>query len=270
VVTATVDDPLARWLALLDVERTGPDTVRAHHPDGGPARTFGGQLLAQGLYAAGLDLRSRPTLRPSAVHAAFLRAGDATADLGLHIDERRDGRASAWRSVRIVQHGTTVCKITASFASRSGDRRAVAVRRVAPPPPDGAGPAAPLTLRGLPQPVELVSEGDRSWVRAPRTGPADPLVQACLMAWASDLTAFDAAGRLPHVAAWGTDLTRVSLDHHLWFHVAADITGWLQLDQTCVPGEAGSTFTRGHYLDEDGRLVASLAQEGLLRRRRAA
>ena len=94
-------------------------------------------------------------------------------------------------------------------------------------------------------------------------------MQACLLAWASDLTAFDAAGRLPHVAAWGSELTRISLDHHLWFHTTPDLRGWLQLDQTCVPGEAGSTLTRGHYLDARGRLVASLAQEGLVRPRRS-
>jgi acyl-CoA thioesterase II len=278
MVTATDPGTMSRWLDLLSMEADGHGAWLARHCDGGPARTFGGQLLAQGLYAAGLDVENdriaaglaHATLRPAAVHAAFLRPGDGQRPLVLRVVERRDGRASAYRSVMVGQGERTVCRVDVSFTPLgSSTTSGAAPEATYPPDGPGADAGVPLSLAGLPQPVELRRSARHTWVRVGAGAPADPLVQACLLAWASDLTAFDEASRAAR-AEWGwTDgLVRISLDHHVWFHAAPDLTAWLQLEQSCVPGEGGSTLTQGHYLDPSGRRVASLAQEGLVRPRR--
>jgi acyl-CoA thioesterase II len=278
---------LAALLRVLDLQDTGDDAFRA---DGGPGQfphTFGGQLVAQAVAAATATGDGAP---PSSVHAAFVAAGVPAEPVDLTVRRVRDGRSLATRAVDIHQAGRSL--LAALVSLHAG------VPAVAPPPGalTGPGPDELPTLQdwvpGAPRPMR---DHTRSWIDRPppieirigeppvflggpqRPGPRahwmrlrdpvgdDPALHAALLAHASDYLLLDMAFRSHPVPFATGRLGGTSLDHSVWFHRPVRLDGWHRYTQETVAlaGERG--LVRGAIHDEAGHLVASTAQEVLVR-----
>jgi acyl-CoA thioesterase II len=234
-----VGTTLAEVLDVADAGRTGGDRCfTGRSPQSSPPRVFGGQLVAQALAAAGRTVPAE--LLPHSVHAHFLDAGDPAEPLTYRVESLREGAGRTVRRVSAHQAGRTLCSVVASFARpRPGPRHPVPVTPVVPPVdavPQGAtaqtrrwvaalGDILPLEIRFpvLP-PRDAVERGgtgpgrQRVLVRAADPLPADPLVHACALAYASDLLLLSTA-LAPHGLLMGSPAVRaVSLDHAVWFH----------------------------------------------------
>jgi acyl-CoA thioesterase-2 len=277
-------------LDILDLERLEVNLFRGRSPQVGWQRVFGGQVIGQALVAACRTVEGRP---PHSMHAYFLLAGDPTVPIIYEVDRIRDGRSFTTRRVVAIQHGHAIFTMQVSFhVDEPGlDHQAMM--------PDVAGPEelpneSELRRRlipTMPDPVRRYYEHDRPieikpveferylgkkiedgrfhvWIRATGTLPDDPAIHQCVLAYASDLTLLDAA-LAPHGrTAFERDIVAASLDHALWFHRPFRADEWLLYAQDS-PNLTGSRgFSRGLIFTREGVLVASVAQEGLLRLRR--
>jgi acyl-CoA thioesterase-2 len=275
-------------VALLDLERVEVDVFRGSQPDDDRPRVFGGQVAAQALVAAG---RTTPEDRPvHSLHAYFLRPGDPRAPIVYLVDRIRDGRSFTTRRVVGVQHGKAIFNLQASFAvHEEGLAHADPVPAV-PPPEDLpsmeevlrplGGPAhawwassPTLEARPVTSPSQVVrARGDgpgqrvnRLWMRTTEPLPDDPLVHVCAAAFASDATLLDAV-LVQHGLSWDEDLASgASLDHAMWFHAPFRADEWFLYEQHSAWAGGGRGLARGVLSTRDGRRVASVVQEGLLR-----
>jgi acyl-CoA thioesterase II len=278
-------------VALLDLEQIERDIFRGRSPEGEQRqRVFGGQVAGQALVAAG---RTVPADRPvHSLHAYFIRPGDPTVPLVYLVERVRDGRSFTTRRVTVVQHGKTIFTLSASF--HHGEPGGFEHFQPMPdvPPPEAVeptwarlrrlfGPAAeeyardnPIEMRHV-GPLSVEVERDRSlaslnnviWLRADGELPDDPLLHVCLMTYASDMTLLDTV-LLAHGVSWADGLiTGASLDHAMWFHRPFRADRWLLYAQDSPSASGGRGLARGEVYTEDGELVVSVVQEGLLRRR---
>jgi acyl-CoA thioesterase-2 len=275
-----------RLVALLDLERIEDDIFRGVSPPESPVRIFGGQVAGQALVAAGRTVP--PERAVHSLHAYFIRAGDPRVPIVYDVDRIRDGRSFTTRRVVGIQHGKAIFLLSASFqlteqglehadvmpevaspeqlddletwARRAGDTRA-AITRV----------PRPFDLRYVTPPV-WARVGDearpgkhhRLWLRADGVLPDDPLVHVCVLAYASDLTLLGsvAAG---HGHALGQDVVAASLDHAMWFHRPFRADDWVLHDCASPSATGGRGLATGRFFSRDGRLIASVVQEGLVR-----
>ncbi|MCW5891994.1 MAG: thioesterase family protein [bacterium] len=276
-------DPLARLLRRLHLTPAGADAFTSE-PGRGEGRVFGGMLLAQGMVAAG---RTGAEGVPASLHAHFLRPGRHGLPLAWQVVRLRDGWASAARYVTGAQNGETVIALTVSFTrQRSGlahqgtmpvvrgpetledweDTRARALGDATARRPDG-----PIEMRDADP--ELVGRMEdraaarRFWVRPRGPLPDDPVLHAALLAYASDRGLLTTA-MLPHGIAW-TSRQGASLDHALWFHHPPRFAGWVLYATHSPVAVAGRALVHGTLWAADGSLVASTAQEGIVRAVRA-
>jgi len=268
---------------LLNLEDIEVNIFRGKHPAGERQRTFGGQVAAQALMAAGRTVTSG---RVHSLHSYFLRPGDSSAPTLYEVDRIRDGRSFATRRVVAIQHGQAIYNMQASFHT---DEVSVAHQVAMPdvPAPEDLEPAhwrlrselghdAAWSLR--PQPIDqryigpLPWTAERSreprqqlWIRADGTLPDDPLLHACVVTYASDMNPFDAILG-PHDVRWdnGTFMG-ASLDHCMWFHHAPRADDWLLYDMDSPIAYGGRGLARGFLFSRDGQLQVSLVQEGLTR-----
>ena len=252
--------------ATLDLEELDRDLYRGVNTVHAPQRPslFGGQVCAQALMAAG---RTVPEGRlPHSLHGYFLRPGLIDHAVVLRVDRDRDGRSFSARHVAAIQDGEVIFSMLASFHAGSGAGVFEdAAPRVVPAPLDcpvyGADPLLEMrqvTMTEVVDGRQLYS--DCIWVRTAHPLPDDPMVQACGLAYVSDLgTGF---GRIvmPTVGNGGP-----SVDHAVWFHDPIRADGWVLLDLEPWKATPGRALYRGVMRDVDGRLGASLAQEHLLR-----
>lgn len=254
-------------LDLLELERIDRDLFRACATTGESVSLYGGQVAAQALRAAGLTVD--PRCRPHSLHGYFLRKGDSAAPTVFQVHRDRDGRSFQARRVVALQDGEVIFSMAASFQDADEES---AVSQVEPAPVL-SGPEGPVyddflflvstEVRVPEQPHPSALWPTRAWVRFTVDLPEDPLLHACLLAYLSDMT----TGNLP-----SADGARPgpSIDHAVWFHAAADMARWTLVD--CHPRAAGGG--RGWYVgsvfDDAGGLLASLAQESLLRVQPAA
>ena len=274
-------------LALLDLEELEVNVFRGRSPQENRQRVFGGQVAGQALVAAGRTV-DRGTVH--SLHAYFLRPGDPSTPILYLVDRIRDGRTFTTRRVVAIQHGQAIFHLSASFQpDEAGPEHGLPM----PEAPD------PETLPSLadwlaPRLVD-VSEGLRQWFTRDRpievrpVDPMDPfhpvprpprqlvwirasgrlpdplLVHQCVVAYASDLTLLDTA-TLPHAIAWNDPgYVMASLDHAMWFHRPFRADEWLLYAQESPAAHGARGFTTGHLFTRDGRLVISVAQEGLIR-----
>ncbi len=274
--------PVAELIRLLDLEKIEENIFRGFNPDDLSQRVFGGQVLAQALVAA---TRTAPDERLChSLHAYFLRAGDPAAPILYEVDRSRDGGSFSVRRVVAIQHGAQIFVLSASFQKSEGGFEHQAAMPSVPPPEslaDGLSEGDASLLKGLWRsrpfefrPVLPRGLGDRParppldhvWLRAsePLEGPP-PLHQAFL-AFASDMSLLDTA-LLPHGKGIFSNVQVASLDHAMWFHRPLRADDWLlySLDSPNAFGARG--FSRGLIFARDGTLVASVAQEGLIRPR---
>jgi acyl-CoA thioesterase II len=276
---------------LLDLEQIERDIFRGKSPAGdGRQRVFGGQVAGQALVAAG---RTVPDDRPvHSLHAYFIRPGDPAVPLIYIVERVRDGKSFTTRRVSTVQHGKTIFTLSASF------HRPEPGLDHADPMPDvpGPGEVEPTAdrlrrLYGLPDdqvgwaegPIEirhvgpLTAEAARDpslatsrnvvWLRANGELPDDPLLHVCLMTYASDMTLLDTV-LLAHGLSWDEGLVvGASLDHAMWFHRPFRADRWLLYVQDSPTASDARGLARGEVYTEDGQLVVSVVQEGLLRPR---
>ena len=285
---STPPDALADLLDLLDLEPVELHIFRGRNRPIGSPRVFGGQVLAQALVAAG---RTVPDDRfAHSMHAYFILPGDVAAPILYTVDPLRDGGSFATRRVTAIQHGRPIFNASLSFARDEDglDHQA--------PAPDAPGPHAVTPERDLaraiadriPEPLrtaltrerpidfrsvdpvdpfapEARAPASQTWLCAAGTLPDDRLTHQAVLAYASDWGLLGTA-LLPHArSVFDPTIQAASLDHAVWFHRPFRADEWLlyALDAPSAAGARG--FTRGQVFSADGRLVASTAQEGLIR-----
>ncbi|GAA3612640.1 acyl-CoA thioesterase II [Marihabitans asiaticum] len=250
-------------------------------------RAFGGQVLAQALIAGSLTLREEhPERHPHSLHAYFMRPGDASQPIRFAVERMRDGRSFSTRRVHAIQRGAPILSMTASFQDDAGG---IDHQDEAPevPGPDELPSLAdqfsgiddpkarhivsrPIEHRHVQGSVSLHPAADASpdqdvWFRAVGPVADDPFLRAAVLAYASDYTVLEPALRR-HGLSWADHRLRpASLDHAMWFHRPVDPAQWLLYSQHSPSAQGGRGLSFGRIFDHDGRLVASVAQEGMLR-----
>ena len=275
-------------LAVLDLEALEVDLFRGRQPDTSAQRVFGGQVLGQAL-AAGE--RTVDAERPvHSLHAYFLLPGDTRVPIIYDVERMRDGRSFSTRRVVARQHGRPIFYMSASFtrSERGLEHQDVMPAVPAPhecptvgevlagltgrPAGDWEREWAALELRyvGESRPGGALKDPDRPalgrfWVRAAGELPAQPALHHSVLAYASDLTLLGVT-LVPHGTFLGDPrLHPASLDHAMWFHRPFRADEWLLYDQSSPSASGGRGLATGRIFSADGRLVASVAQEGLIR-----
>jgi acyl-CoA thioesterase-2 len=271
-----VSTPLDSLIDLLDLEQIEANIFRGRSPTDWRQRVFGGQVAGQALVAAG---RTVPAGRPvHSLHAYFIRPGDPSVPIVYTVDRVRDGRSFTTRRVSAIQHGKTIFTLSASFHHpEPGVQHAVAMPAV--PPPDSLTrpeheffTANPIDLRFVGPPRDAPggqrvagTEHNLVWLRVNGDLPDDPLLHVCLMTYASDLTLLDSVLRR-HDLSWSDGQTSgASLDHAMWFHRPFRADRWLLYDQESPIAAGARGLARGQVFTEEGELVVSVVQEGLVR-----
>ncbi len=287
-------DPFADLLDVLDLSILESDRYEGRSQPQPHGRVFGGQVLAQSLIAAGLTVRDLDDVdeRPRDVHsmhAYFLRAGDAERPITFEVERLRDGRSFSARRVLALQYDRPILAMSASFQTLDeGISHQDAMPQVAPPEelPSVAellhgvadGPAKKwaerraIDIRHVEGSMYLEPAAERAtrqnvWIRATGDLPKDPLFNAAVLAYASDYTLLEAVLR-HHGISWSDPRLRpASLDHSMWFHRPARADDWILYSQASPSAQGGRGLGIGRMFARDGTLVASVAQEGMLRLR---
>ncbi len=282
-------EPLPAMLAALNLVDTGARTSEdiftgpsQWSPNG---RVFGGQVLAQAVVAASRTVeRERPI---HSMHGYFLRPGDVEAPITFAVDRIHDGRSFSTRRTQAYQRGVPILSLIGSFQTvDEGLEHRAEMPEGLPDPeslPDerdalGAVPhpmarfwsARPFDLRHVEQPIYLAADGERTarqavWLRARGRLPEDPVVHRAALAYASDYTILEPALRR-HGVPWATPgLKAASLDHAMWWHRPCRVDEWLVYVQESPSATGGRGLSLGRIFTREGVLVASVAQEGMLR-----
>jgi acyl-CoA thioesterase-2 len=283
-------DAVRDLLAILELERIEDNIFRGEGRASGQRSIFGGLVAAQALMAAS---RTVDAERPvHSLHSYFLRPGDFSVPIVYDVDRIRDGKSFATRRVRAIQHGRAIFSLAASFqveeegvnhqaempevpgpeglptdreqreafAHRIPEQfraaflseRPVEVRAVSPANPFEAEPQAPVR---------------QAWFRLSDRAEADEAMRRAILAFASDFGLLGTA-MLPHgINFFQPHVQSASIDHAMWFHASFDPSEWLlyHCHSPFAGGARGMNF--GSIYTADGRLVASVAQEGLVRLR---
>jgi acyl-CoA thioesterase-2 len=287
-----MDESVRKLLAVLDLERVEPDRFRGVSPEGSWQRVFGGQVIAQALVAA---QRSVPADRPvHSLHGYFMRPGDPTVPIDYAVDRLRDGGSFATRQVLAIQHDAAIFTLTASFQRHEEGLEHQAKMPDVPGPdqlPHGEELKALLLEKAAepvqrywrrPRPIEFrptsydhylttrkLEPEQRIWVRAISDFGDDPALNAAVLAYLSDMTLLDTALFAHGRSIFDPGIQAASLDHSMWFHQPARASDWLLYAQDSPSSSGGRGLTRGSLFSETGLLIASVAQEGLIRPRRA-
>ncbi|MCP5327777.1 MAG: acyl-CoA thioesterase II [Sinobacteraceae bacterium] len=283
-----MDPRLADLLQQFSLERLEVNLFRGQSRDFGSPQVYGGQVLGQALMAAYATIEADQTAH--SLHAYFLRRGDYEQPIVYQVDRSRDGRSFASRRVIAIQHGEQIFTLAASFQRpESGIEHQVAMPSVPPPEalPDSTHLAAealarlpermrrfmaqerPFELRRV-EPLDVlqprkVAPIQHVWLRTVDRLPDDDQLHRCLLAYVSDYNLL-ATATLPHaLRTLDVGMVTASLDHVVWFHRPFRLDEWLlySMDSPSASGSRG--FVRGSIYSRDGRLVASTAQEGLIR-----
>ena len=268
---------------LLDLETIEVNTYRGKHPKEERQRTFGGQVAAQALMAAG---RTVEGAKVHSLHSYFLRPGDTSTPILYEVDRIRDGKSFFTRRVVAIQHGQAIYNMQASFHNeQAGFEHQFPMPEV--PGPETILPMAtrimdefgttdewfkrqhPIDQRyvgELPWSAKNSKEPrEQLWIRADGDLADDPLLHACVVTYASDMSLFDAI-LAPHSARWDNDIVMVaSLDHCMWFHRDLNADHWLLYDIDSPIAHGGRGFARGFIFNQSGELCVSMVQEGLTR-----
>jgi acyl-CoA thioesterase II len=257
----------SRLLRLLELEPAGTDRFLAPTPSDGPSRLFGGQVASQSLRAATLTVDGRP---PHSMHAYFIRPGRPGTPLELSVDRTRDGRSFSTRHVTAAQEDEPIFMLSASFhgAEPGDDWQPPAPS--APSPEEVGDVDSPLRSFSTMSPFEIrpLRTGASFpvmhpfWVRLTDPLPDDPALHACAIAFISDMGVVGSA-RAPR--ATSAPFAGASLDHALWFHRPARADEWLLFSVDPITNFGARGLARGTMHTADGVLVASIAQEALLR-----
>ena len=272
----------------LDLERVGDDAFRGDSRDSGQPSVYGGQVVAQALVAAERTVDGRV---PHSLHGYFLLPGDVAAPIAYRVERLRDGGSFSARRVVALQGGRPIFAMIASLqAPGAGIEHAAPMPEV--PAPESLPTFAELRERWLaeaepvhPRLAEVLRAGrafefrpvdpqnplrpapreprQASWFRAAGPVPDDAALHRALLAYASD-TALAGTPLRPHGRSWA-QVRLASIDHALWLHRPARVDDWLLYAMDSPSAQGGRGLARGQIFDRAGRLVASVAQEVLVR-----
>ena len=289
--TATPSSALDDLLSILDLESLEDNLFRGRSPQQAWQRVYGGQILGQALVAA---VRTVPAERIAhSLHAYFLLPGDLARPIIYGVERVRDGGSFTTRRVTATQHGRAMFVMSVSF-----HRQETGLEHQRPMPsvpmPEALPSEAELKARlidKLPEtmrkywdserPIELrpldvsryVTRTTRAmeqavWMRATGRLPDDLALHQCVLAYASDFSLLDTALIAHGKLMFDKDMQLASLDHALWFHRPFRADDWLFYTQESPSSHGARGFCRGDIFTREGVLVASVAQEGLMRQRR--
>ncbi len=285
-----MSEVLDQLVRLLSLERIEENLFRGQSQDLGWGQVFGGQVLGQALSAAAKTVPPERVVH--SLHGYFLLTGRVDKPIVYDVDRIRDGHSFTTRRVNAIQNGQAIFSMSASFqVVEEGFEHS-------DPMPDVPGPEglptqvehsrriahlipqrlreqftldSPIEIRPLEEPslIETRVRAPRSvsWLRANGPLPDDPALHRYLLAYASDFN-FISASLYPHGVSWLSPGMQVaSLDHAMWFHRPFKMDEWL-LQVVESPSASGARgLVRAHFFTRDGRLVATSAQEGLIRKR---
>ncbi len=275
------DDPLRQLLSALELESLPLDVYRGD-PGPGGGRLFGGLVAAQSVMAAAATVAPERPLH--SLHAYFLRPGRHGETIRFEVERVRDGGSFTTRRVRAKQAGQPIFELTASFCLRE---EGISHQDPMPeaPPPQGLPDRAKLRQQHVggaqrQDPVEIrlsdphhfdgavaLRAYQRNWLRIRGDLPQSERAREALLVYASDQALMSTVTR-PHRLAWHQRMA-VSLDHSLWIHRPVDLAGWLLYVNESPVAHAGRGLVQGALYYPDGRRLASVTQEVLVRRRRA-
>jgi acyl-CoA thioesterase-2 len=278
-----VSESLDFLVRLLDLEPIEVNIFRGVQPDEERQRVFGGQVAGQALMAAG---RTVARGRVHSLHSYFLRPGDPTVPILYDVDRIRDGKSFTTRRVSAIQHGQAIFTMACSFHDdEMGIDHQIPMPEV-PAPEDLASLPERLRPRqdeladwfARPHPIDQRYIGEipstqtepsepyqRLWIRADGELADDPLLHACVVAYASDMSLYDTI-LTPHPGRLTDgDFMGASIDHCMWFHRSFRADEWLLFDADSPIAAGGRGLARGFLFDRAGRLVVSMVQEGLTR-----
>jgi acyl-CoA thioesterase-2 len=275
-------------LEVLDLKQIDAATFQGESPQVGAQRVFGGQVAGQALVAAGRTVD--PARFVHSLHGYFVRPGDPTVPIDFHVENIRDGRSFSVRRSTAQQHGKTIFFMSASFqvTEHGLDHHSPAPADVPAPEdvptmadwveryPNRAGlfAAAPQAIDvryiGVPGWVppgdRVAADQQRVWMRVDGKLPDDPLIHACALTYASDLSLLDAVLSM-HGEVWGPGgVIGASLDHALWLHRPFRADEWFLYDSISPSASGSRGLASGRMFTREGRHIASAVQEGLLRR----
>ncbi|MFM8701873.1 MAG: acyl-CoA thioesterase II [Hyphomicrobiales bacterium] len=284
-MTSAVQD----LLAILDLEVLEQNLFRGRSPQVGWQRVFGGQVIGQALVAASRTVEGR---LPHSLHGYFLLPGDPKVPIIYDVERIRDGRSFTTRRVKAIQHGQPIFTLSASFhVDEPGLSHQIAMPDV--PKPDQLPSESDIRERVMPlmpDPVRAYFERERPvelrpvefkrymtrdgldpyfnvWIRATGTLPDDPAIHQAILAYASDMTLLDSTLVAHGRTVFEREIQAASLDHALWFHHPFRADEWLLYAQDSPFAGGARGFARGSIFTGGGTLVASVAQEGLIRHR---
>jgi acyl-CoA thioesterase-2 len=282
-----MDARIADLLTLLELEQLEVNLFRGESRDIGSPQVFGGQVLGQALTAASATVEGRVV---HSLHAYFLRRGDFNAPIVYQVDRSLDGHSFSNRRVVAIQHGQQIFNMAASFqVAEDGFDHQVTMPKVPLPDelPDSSKPPREL-LERLPERLQRFFEQPRPfefrsvqqidylrprraeptrqlWFRAVGRLPDDEKLHRCLLAYVSDYFLLDTA-TLPHGTSFlHSSVIMASIDHAMWFHRPLRVDDWLLYNVESPSASGARGFARAGLFSLDGRLVASTAQEGLVR-----
>lgn len=282
---------MEKLLSILDLERLEQDLFRGNSPQEGWQRVFGGQVIAQALIATQRTIAEDRHVH--SLHGYFMRPGDPAVPIVYEVDRIRDGSSFNTRRVVAIQHGKAIFSLSASFqVDEPGLDHQIDMPDI--PPPESLIGEADLKerfLKNAPDNVRRYWERERPiemrpvslehyisreklapvqniWVRANGTVPPDRRIQAAILAYLSDMTLLDTALFAHGMSVFSSKIQAASLDHSMWFHRPYAMDDWMLYAQDSPSATGARGLTRGGLYTRDGILIASVAQEGLIRQRR--
>ncbi|NRP88737.1 acyl-CoA thioesterase II [Rhizobium lusitanum] len=282
--------PMEAVLATLDLETIEMNLFRGNSPQVGWQRVFGGQVIGQALMAAQRTVADDRFVH--SLHAYFMLPGDPAVPILYQVDRLRDGSSFNTRRVLAVQHGKAIFALTASFQfdepgfEHQGempqvpmpeelmDEEQVKERYLAHAPENvrrywerkRAVEIRPVSIEGYfsrSQP----SQRQNIWVRLTGPVPDDRLYRNAVLAYLSDMTLLDVALNAHGTSVLDQGIQVASLDHAMWFHRPFELDDWLLYSQESPSASGARGFTRGSLFTRSGVLIASVAQEGLIRKK---
>jgi acyl-CoA thioesterase-2 len=281
---------LQELLATLDLEKLEENLYRGTSPQVGWQRVFGGQVVAQALVAAQRTVDADRFVH--SLHAYFVRPGDPSVPILYQVERIRDGSSFATRQVLAIQHGKAIFTLSASFQldEEGYDHQIVMPTVTDPEKLMGEREFKETFLAQAPEAVRRYWMRERPievrptsllhyltkdkleprqdvWVRALGQVPDDRNIQAAVLAYISDMTLLDAS-LYPHgTSIFDPSMQVASLDHAMWFHRPVSFDDWLLYTQDSPSAGGARGMTRGSIYSRSGTLIASVAQEGLIRKR---
>lgn len=282
---------MEKLLSTLDLENLEVDLFRGNSPQVGWQRVFGGQVLGQAVIAAQRTVDEGRFIH--SVHAYFIRPGDPSIPIIYEVERIRDGSSFNTRRVLARQHGHAIFMLSASFQiDEAGLEHHMSMPEGVPFPEELVGEEElkknylHLVPEGVRQywqrerPIEIrpvslkhylsrekLEPYQHVWVRAKGIVPEDRGVQAAILAYLSDMTLLDTSLHPHGRGIFDRDMQAASLDHAMWFHRPCKLDDWLLYAQDTPSASGARGLNRGALYTRDGALVASVAQEGLIRLR---